>query len=82
MAYYTGFMIEKSRSMDNVFVIALFYGFFAIPRRHQHRVLFWGISGVVVLRAIMIALGATLMGEFGWILYVFGAFLVFTGVTM
>ena len=82
MAYYTGFMIEKSLSMDNVFVIALIFGFFAIPRQYQHRVLFWGILGVIVLRAIMIALGATLVSEFGWILYVFGAFLVFTGVKM
>ena len=80
MAHYTGFMIEKSLSMDNVFVIALILGFFAIPRQYQHRVLFWGILGVIVLRAIMIAPGATLVSEFGWILYVFGAFLVFTGV--
>jgi tellurite resistance protein TerC len=82
MAYYTGFMIEKSLSMDNVFVIALIFAFFAIPRRYQHRVLFWGILGVIVLRAIMIGLGATLVSQFGWILYLFGAFLVFTGIKM
>ena len=82
MAYYTGFMIEKSLSMDNVFVIALIFAFFAIPRRYQHRVLFWGIVGVIVLRAIMIGLGATLVSQFGWILYLFGAFLVFTGIKM
>ena len=82
MAYYTGFMIEKSLSMDNVFVIALIFAFFAIPRRYQHRVLFWGIMGVIVLRAIMIGLGATLVSQFGWILYLFGAFLVFTGIKM
>ncbi len=82
MDYYTGFMIEKSLSMDNVFVIALIFGFFAIPRQYQHRVLFWGILGVIVLRAIMIGLGATLVTQFSWILYLFGAFLVITGVKM
>mgnify|MGYP002382253158 CR=1 FL=1 len=80
--YYTGFMIEKSLSMDNVFVIALIFSFFAIPRQYQHRVLFWGILGVIVLRAIMIALGATLVSQFSWVLYLFGAFLIFTGIKM
>jgi tellurite resistance protein TerC len=80
--YYTGFLIEKSLSMDNVFVIALIFTFFAIPRQYQHRVLFWGILGVIVLRAIMIALGATLVTQFSWVLYLFGAFLVFTGIKM
>ena len=82
MDYYTGFMIEKSLSMDNVFVIALIFSFFAIPRQYQHRVLFWGILGVIVLRAIMIGLGATLVSEFSWVLYLFGAFLIFTGIKM
>jgi len=82
MDYYTGFLIEKSLSMDNVFVIALIFSFFAIPRQYQHRVLFWGILGVIVLRAIMIALGATLVSQFSWVLYLFGAFLVFTGIKM
>jgi len=82
MAYYTGFMIEKSLSMDNVFVIALIFSFFAIPRQYQHRVLFWGILGVIVLRATMIGLGAALVSNFGWLLYLFGAFLVFTGIKM
>jgi tellurite resistance protein TerC len=82
MDYYTGYMIEKSLSMDNVFVIALIFGFFAIPRQYQHRVLFWGILGVIVLRAIMIGLGATLVNEFSWVLYLFGAFLIFTGIKM
>lgn len=82
MDYYTGYLIEKSLSMDNVFVMALIFGFLAIPRRYQHRVLFWGILGVIVLRAIMIGLGATLISQFSWILYVFGAFLVFTGIKM
>jgi tellurite resistance protein TerC len=82
MDYYTGFLIEKSLSMDNVFVIALIFTFFAIPRRYQHRVLFWGILGVIVLRAIMIGLGATLVSQFSWVLYLFGAFLIFTGIKM
>ncbi len=71
--YFTGFMIEKSLSMDNVFVIALVFTFFAIPRHLQHRVLFWGI---------LIALGATLIHQFSWIMYVFGAFLLITGIKM
>jgi tellurite resistance protein TerC len=82
MEYYTGFLIEKSLSMDNVFVIALIFTYFAVPRQYQHRVLFWGILGVIVLRAIMIGLGATLVSQFSWILYVFGAFLVATGIKM
>jgi tellurite resistance protein TerC len=82
MEYYTGFLIEKSLSMDNVFVIALIFTYFAIPRQYQHRVLFWGIIGVIVLRAIMIGLGAALVSEFSWVLYFFGAFLVATGIKM
>ncbi|MEI6303940.1 MAG: TerC family protein [Betaproteobacteria bacterium] len=80
--YFTGFLIEKSLSLDNVFVIALIFTYFMIPGQYQHRVLFWGILGVIVLRAIMIGLGATLVGEFSWILYPFGAFLIFTGIKM
>ncbi|MCY7387440.1 MAG: TerC family protein [Burkholderiales bacterium] len=80
--YFTGFLIEKSLSMDNVFVIALIFTYLAIPRQYQHRVLFWGIIGVIVLRALMIGLGAALVGQFGWVLYLFGAFLVFTGIKM
>jgi tellurite resistance protein TerC len=80
--YFTGFLIEKSLSMDNVFVIALIFGYFAIPQQYQHRVLFWGILGVIVLRAVLIGLGATLVSQFSWILYVFGAFLVVTGIKM
>ena len=82
MEYLTGFLIEKSLSMDNVFVIAMIFTYLAIPRLYQHRVLFWGILGVIVLRAIMIGLGATLVAQFSWILYLFGAFLVITGVKM
>jgi tellurite resistance protein TerC len=80
--YLTGFVVEKSLAMDNVFVIAMIFGFFAIPREYQHRVLFWGILGVIVLRALMIGVGATLVAEFGWILYIFAAFLIFTGIKM
>ncbi|AVO52145.1 TerC family protein [Ectopseudomonas mendocina] len=82
MDYVTGFLIEKSLSMDNVFLMAMIFSFLAIPRQYQHKVLFWGIMGVLVLRAIMIGLGAALIHEFAWILYVFGAFLFFTGVKM
>ena len=82
MNYFTGFAIEKSLSMDNVFVIAMIFSFFAIPRQYQHRVLFWGILGVIVLRAVMIGLGAALVKEFSWVLYLFGAFLVVTGIKM
>ncbi len=82
LEFYTGFLVEQSLSMDNVFVMAMILGFFGIPRRYQHRVLFWGILGVIVLRAIMIGLGTALVQRFEWILYVFGAFLLFSGVKM
>ena len=68
--------------MDNVFVIAMIFGYFAIPRKYQHRVLFWGILGVIVLRAVMIGFGAALVSEFGWVLYLFAAFLIATGIKM
>lgn len=80
--YLTGFVVEKSLAMDNVFVIAMIFGYFTIPQKYQHRVLFWGILGVIVLRAIMIAGGAALVSEFGWILYIFAAFLILTGIKM
>jgi tellurite resistance protein TerC len=80
--FFTGYLIEKSLSMDNVFVIALIFTFFAIPPQYQHRVLFWGILGVIVLRAILIGVGAALVSQFAWVLYLFGAFLVFTGIKM
>jgi tellurite resistance protein TerC len=82
LEFYTGYVIEQSLAMDNIFVIATIFGFFAIPRQYQHRVLFWGIIGAIVMRAIMIGLGAALVIQFNWILYVFGAFLVFTGFNM
>ncbi len=80
--YVTGFIVEKSLAMDNVFVIAMIFSYFAVPRLYQHRVLFWGILGVLVLRGIMIGFGAALVAEFAWVLYVFAAFLIFTGVKM
>jgi len=82
LQYVTGFVIEKSLAMDNVFVIAMIFTYFAVPRVYQHRVLFWGILGVIVLRAIMIGLGATLVSQFGWVLYIFAAFLILTGIQM
>lgn len=82
MEYLTGYLVEKSLSMDNVFVMALIFSSLAIPRIYQHRVLFWGILGVLVMRALMIGLGATLVAEFQWVLLIFGVFLIFTGVKM
>ena len=80
--YLTGYFVEKSLSMDNIFVISLIFSYFGIPRLHQHRVLFWGILGVIILRAIMIGVGATLVERFEWILFIFGGFLVLTGIKM
>ena len=80
--YVTGFLVEKTLAMDNVFIISLIFTYFAVPAAYQHRVLFWGILGVIVLRAIMIGLGATLVAEFSWVLYIFAVFLVATGVKM
>jgi len=82
LEFYTGYIIEQSLSMDNIFVIATIFGFLHIPRQYQHRVLFWGILGAIVFRAILISVGAALVSSFSWILFVFGAFLVFTGVKM
>ena len=80
--YLTGFVVEKTLAMDNVFVIAMIFSFFAVPRMYQHCVLFWGILGVIVLRAIMIGVGATLVAQFSWVLYIFAIFLVGTGIKM
>jgi tellurite resistance protein TerC len=82
MDFMTAYLVEYTLALDNIFVIALVFSYFAIPREYQHRVLFWGILGVIVLRAIMISLGAALVNEFHAVLYVFGAFLVFTGIKM
>ncbi len=80
--YLTGYLVEKTLAMDNVFVISLIFTYFAIPREYQHRVLFWGILGVIVLRAIMIGAGAALVAQYSWLLYVFAAFLILTGIKM
>src|SRR5437867_10037638 len=80
--FIAGYIIELSLSMDNVFVIALIFAYFRVPSRFQHRVLFWGILGALVMRGVMIALGAALIQRYTWMLYVFGAFLLFTGVKM
>jgi tellurite resistance protein TerC len=78
----TGFVVEKSLAMDNVFVIAMIFAYFGVPRLYQHRVLFWGILGVIVLRAIMIGFGAAAVQQWSWVLYIFAAFLIFTGIKM
>ena len=80
--YLTGFVVEKSLAMDNIFVIAMIFGYFAIPRAYQHRVLLWGILGVIVLRGIMIAAGASIVENYHWVLYLFAAFLIVTGIKM
>ena len=81
-AYLTAFVIEKTLALDNIFVIALIFSFFSIPRKYQHRVLFWGILGVIVLRGIMIGLGAGIVANYHWVLYIFALFLIFTGIKM
>ena len=80
--YFTGFLVEKTLALDNIFVISLIFTSFAIPAVYQHRVLFWGILGVIVLRAIMIGLGSMLIVQFSWLLYVFAVFLIATGAKM
>lgn len=82
LKYYTGFFIEKALSIDNVFVISLIFTYFAIPAKYQYRALLWGIVAVIVLRGLMIAGGAALVNEAYWVLYLFAAFLIFTGVKM
>jgi tellurite resistance protein TerC len=82
MQYFTGYAIEKALSIDNVFVISLIFGYFAIPPRYQYRALVWGIVAVLVLRGFMIAIGAALVQEYDWVLLLFGAFLVATGIKM
>jgi tellurite resistance protein TerC len=80
--YLTGYLVEKSLAVDNIFVIAMLFGFFAVPPLYQHRVLFWGILGALLMRGAMIAVGAQLLQRFTWIIYVFGAFLILTGIKM
>jgi tellurite resistance protein TerC len=80
--WFTGYVIEYSLSVDNVFVFALIFGAFAVPRELQHRVLFWGVVGALVMRFALILAGAALIESYHWVIYVFGAFLVFTGIRM
>jgi tellurite resistance protein TerC len=80
--YLTGYVVEKSLSVDNIFVFAMIFGFFAVPSLYQHRVLFWGILGALVLRGAMIGAGAKLITEFHWVLYVFAVFLILTAIKM
>jgi tellurite resistance protein TerC len=80
--YYAGYLIEKSLSVDNIFVFALLFSFFAVPAAFQHRLLFWGVLGALVFRGLFIAAGAALLENFHWVIYVFGGFLVWTGVRM
>jgi tellurite resistance protein TerC len=82
LQFLTGYLIEKSLSIDNVFVFLLLFGYFRVPSEYQHRVLFWGIIGALILRAIFITVGAVLIGAFHWIIYVFGALLIVTGIKM
>src|SRR5215813_819236 len=82
LEFVTGYLIELSLSVDNLFVFILIFSYFKVPARYQHRVLFWGLLGALVFRLTMIFLGATLITHFKWILYIFGAFLVYTGLSM
>jgi tellurite resistance protein TerC len=82
LEFTTGYLIELALSVDNVFVFILIFSYFRVPAQHQHRVLFWGIFGALVLRGVMIATGWLLIDRFHWIIYIFGAFLVFTGIRM
>ncbi|MEL6613439.1 MAG: TerC family protein, partial [Bacteroidota bacterium] len=82
VTFLTGYIVELSLSVDNLFVIAVLFGYFGVPAQYQHRVLFWGIFGAIVMRAVMILLGVALIDRFDWVLYIFGAFLVLTGARM
>ncbi|WP_026854020.1 TerC family protein [Geothrix fermentans] len=82
MEFLTGYLIEKALSVDNIFVFVLIFGAFSVPDIYQHRVLFWGILGALALRALFVGLGAALIASFHWVLYLFGAFLVITGIKM
>ena len=82
LEFFTGYVIEKSLSVDNIFVFALLFSYFAVPLKYQHKVLFWGILGALVMRAVMIGAGVALITRFAWIIYLFGAFLILTGIKM
>ena len=82
LAFLTGYLLEKSLSVDNIFIFVVIFTFFAVPAAYQHRVLFWGILGALIMRGTLIVIGSALLKEFHWIIYVFGAFLIFTGIRM
>lgn len=82
MKYFTGFLVEKSLSLDNIFVMSLIFTGLGVPREYQHRVLFWGILGAIIMRAILILVGETLIRNFEWVLYIFSFFLIYTGIKM
>ena len=82
LEYFTGYLIEKSLSVDNIFVFLVIFSYFEVPPRYRHRVLFWGIFGALIMRALFIFTGAALLEHFEWVMYVFGAFLVFTGIKL
>ncbi|MBS1517351.1 MAG: TerC family protein [Bacteroidetes bacterium] len=82
LEFFTGYLIERSLSIDNIFVFVILFSYFKVPQEYQHKVLFWGVLGALILRATLIALGVILIAKFAWIIYVFGAFLVYTGFKM
>ncbi|MEA2491894.1 MAG: tellurite resistance protein TerC [Acidobacteriota bacterium] len=82
LEFLTGYVIEKALSVDNIFVFVILFASFAVPKIYQHRVLFWGVIGAIVMRAVFIGLGAALISRFHWIMYVFGAILIFTGIKL
>src|SRR3989454_12047224 len=82
LEFFAGYLIEYALSVDNIFVFVLIFSYFSVPEKYQHRVLFWGIIGALVLRGVMIVAGSALVTRFAWTLYVFGAFLVVTGIRM
>ena len=82
LAYFTGYLIEKALAVDNIFVFVLIFGYFAVPAAYQHRVLFWGILGAIAMRTVLIFAGVALINAFHWVIYLFGAFLIVTGIKM
>lgn len=82
LQFFTGYLIEKSLSVDNLFVFLLIFSYFRVPAKYQHKVLFWGILGALIMRSILIGVGVALIATFHWIIYLFGAFLIFTGIKM
>lgn len=82
LEFFTGYVIEKSLSVDNIFVFVMLFTYFRVPSQYQHKVLFWGILSALIMRAIMIGVGSVLIAKFSWILYIFGAFLILTGLKM